>query len=104
TGQWALWIAMLLAIPIFEYIIVYLKGRAMGIKSLKTIFYMTLFRNSFNLGILKTIVKEKQPQYFMRRMNIGAPKTHNYRLNRWKIIKGSLFIILLIGLVLSGVI
>lgn len=103
-GHWPIWIALLIAIPLFELIVVFLKSRDLGISSLKTIYYVTLLRNSFNLGLLKTVFIERQLQYFMSRINIGAPKTHNFRLNRWKTIKISLFIILFIIFKIAGLI
>jgi len=97
-GYWSIWITLLLAIPAFEYLVVYLKARSKGVKSLRTAYYMALLKNSFDFGILKAILKENQLQFFMKRINIGSSKTQDYRLNRWKIIKVSLFIILFVCL------
>lgn len=99
-GQGLTWLLLGLAIPVIDYFSMYLKARSLGVKSLKTIYYMTLLKNSFDLGILKAILKEKKPRYFMTRINIGDSRTSNFRLNRWKIMRISLFIILFIGLAL----
>src|SRR5690606_22229403 len=55
---WSNWIITLLAIPVFEYIIVYLKAKSLGVSSLKASYYIALLKNSFDWGILKTILKE----------------------------------------------
>src|SRR5690606_11368350 len=100
-GHWNIWVTTLLAIPLFEYIVVYIKERSKGITSAKTALYVMLLKNSLDFGVLKTLLTEKQFNFLMRRAYIGFPKSNNFHLNRQKIIKLSLFAVLFIYFALT---
>lgn len=100
-GHWSIWLTILLAIPIFEYIVVYIKERSKGIRSFKTAYYVTLLKSSLDYGVLKTILKERKLNFLMRRAYVGFPKSNNFHLNKQKIIKLSLFIILFIYFIIT---
>lgn len=89
------WLILFLSIPVFEFIIVFLQARKVGVTGIKELLYVTLLKSSFQWGLLKGCFQQGLPHYFLCRMNIGSPKTHHFRLNRWKIIKISLYLLLI---------
>lgn len=95
---WLNWAIILLAIPIFEYIIAYFKTLSKGINSFKTAYYIALLNNSYQFGITKTILQKKRLDLFMKRVHPEFARLHHFHLNKWKIIKISMFIILFICL------
>lgn len=95
---WSNWAIVLIAIPFFEYLLAYLKTLSKGINSFKTAYYIALLNNSYHLGIFKTILKNKRMDLFMKRMNPEFSRLHHFHLNKWKIIKIALFLILFICL------
>jgi len=98
---WESWISILLAIPVIEYVVACLKVWSKGILSLTTPYYISLLKASFDLGVLKTVVKNSQLRFFMKRVNPTFSKPHHFHLNKWKIIKLCLYIGLFLGLTIG---
>ena len=99
---WTIWLLFLLSIPLFELITSYLKIRSSGTKSPLTAYYMAMVKNSFEFGVVLTLIRERKFSYFMKRINPTFSSAQHFRLNKWKIIKLSLYLVLILYLLLSN--
>jgi len=99
---WPVWLLFVLSVPLFELIVSFLKINSKGSKSPMTAYYMAMVKNSFELGVLLTIIKEKKFSYLMKRINPTFSSAQHFRLNKWKIIKLSLYGIMIVYLWLGN--
>ncbi|MFY0255276.1 glycosyltransferase family 2 protein [Chitinophaga sp. 30R24] len=98
---WQQWLILLLAVPLVDMLINYIRAYNMGYKAPQVAYYMTLLRCSNEWGLFKTSIGKGRVHYFMRRINIDFSRPRHFRTNRWRIIKLLLYIVLLVVLVIS---
>ena len=99
--SWQKWLMLLLAIPVIDILINYIRASRDGFKEPKVAYYMTLLRCSNEWGMFKTVMGQGRFSYFMKRINIDFTRPRNFRTNRWRIIKLVIYIILLAVLIFS---
>lgn len=97
--SWQKWLILLVAIPLIDMAINYIRASGMGYKNLSVGYYMTLIRCSNEWGQLKTLLQRGELHYFMKRINIDFTRPRHFRTNRWRIIKLVIYIILLAVLI-----
>jgi glycosyltransferase involved in cell wall biosynthesis len=97
--SWQKWLVLILAIPLIDMAINYVRAKGMGYSDVKVAYYMTLLRCSNEWGLLKTLIRFGRPGYFMKRINIDFTRPRHFRTNRWRIIKLVMYLLLLAALI-----
>jgi glycosyltransferase involved in cell wall biosynthesis len=97
--SWQKWLILLVAIPLIDMVINYIRASGIGFKEVKVGYYMTLLRCSNEWGMFKTVMGQGRLNYFMKRINIDFTRPRHFRTNRWRIIKLVIYIILLAVLI-----
>lgn len=94
--NWQKWLLILVSIPVFEILINYLRSSFKGQPSVKIAYHMSLLRASGEWGLLKTGIRQRGIPSFMQRINVDFARPTHFRLNRWRIMKMALFILLFV--------
>lgn len=97
--SWQKWLILLLAVPLIDMVINYIRASGMGFKEVKVGYYMTLLRCSNEWGMFKTLLTHGKLSYFMKRINVDFTRPRHFRTNRWRIIKLVVYILLLAALI-----
>ena len=97
---WTTWLLYTVSVPLFEWVISFLKVSSNGFKSPLTAYYMAMVKSSFEFGVVLTLIKEKKFFYFMKRINPTFSRSQHFRLNKWKIIKLSLYLVMTLYLII----
>ncbi|MCW3465105.1 glycosyltransferase [Chitinophaga nivalis] len=98
--SWQKWLVLVAAVWVFEMALNYIRASLKGYGTLTTAYYMTRLRCSVEWGLLKTGLTLQGPRAFMQRINVDFSRPHHFRLNRWRITKIILFVILLTILII----
>ncbi len=94
---WMEGLAILMAIPIFEFFTQFLRAARAGVFNLSVVWHMTIIRAANDWGILIGGLMQRK-NTFMKRINADFTAPSHFRLNRYRIVKLLLFLLLFIGI------
>lgn len=97
TLGWIEALVILVAIPIFEFITQFLRTARAGVFDLSVVWHMTVIRAANDWGILVGGLMQRK-NTFMKRINADFTAPSHFRLNRYRIVKLLLFLLLFVGI------